>query len=170
MHTTFSSVIASSSSVGMSFSGIFSDGQYILNKLHKEQLTHLYTYGCDMPASRLAKACSDLVHDHTTSSSYRPFGVRMCLFSCKGSSGSISLYEIDPYGYCHDCEAVCLGEIETPTHTVRGHSDVIYHNWLQLCFFVTPVRGITARPVIEDMHKLEVEVSPHNHKTSLSQT
>jgi 20S proteasome alpha/beta subunit len=90
-------------------SGIQADANYIIEKFQRESLTERYVFDREMNPSRLAKDISSFIHSRTRSIDQRPFGIRICLIAYNEAKKLPCVYEIDPYGYLHDCQALGLG-------------------------------------------------------------
>jgi len=93
--------------LGMSVSGLISDGRVLARFIRDECMQYRYLYGSSHPVSRIASKIGEKAQRHTQSSSKRPFGVGLLLAGL--DSTGPHLYQSMPNGEVYDFKAIAIG-------------------------------------------------------------
>lgn len=92
--------------IGVTVSGLVSDGRALLNEAREEAQRNMMVYDEPVPTSALAKFLADRQQMFTQYGGVRPFGVAMIV---GGTRDSPELYQTDPSGILKEWRAVAIG-------------------------------------------------------------
>ncbi|MFB6294683.1 MAG: archaeal proteasome endopeptidase complex subunit alpha [Candidatus Nanohaloarchaea archaeon] len=92
--------------IGMTVSGLVSDGRALLNDAREEAQRNVMVYDEPVPTSALAKFLADRQQMFTQYGGVRPFGVAMLV---GGTRDRPELYQTDPSGILKEWNAIAIG-------------------------------------------------------------
>ncbi|MDY6769606.1 MAG: archaeal proteasome endopeptidase complex subunit alpha, partial [Candidatus Nanohaloarchaea archaeon] len=92
--------------IGMTVSGLVSDGRALLNEAREEAQQNMMLYDEPVPTSALAKFLADRQQMFTQYGGVRPFGVAMLV---AGTRDRPELYQTDPSGILKEWNAIAIG-------------------------------------------------------------
>ncbi|MDY6776468.1 MAG: archaeal proteasome endopeptidase complex subunit alpha [Candidatus Nanohaloarchaea archaeon] len=92
--------------IGMTVSGLVSDGRSLLNEAREEAQRNMMVYDEPIPTSALAKFIADRQQMFTQYGGVRPYGVAMLV---GGTRNQPELYQTDPSGILKEWNAVAIG-------------------------------------------------------------
>ncbi len=92
--------------LGVTVSGLVSDGRALLNEARQEAQRNMMVYDEPVPTSAMAKFLADRQQMFTQYGGVRPFGVAMLV---GGTRDNPELYQTDPSGILKEWNAVAIG-------------------------------------------------------------